>query len=171
MPKIRVVFVKGGLMAIAEAIRCPACGAVNRVSAEKIQSGLAPVCGRCKAPLPVGDESESSEQMGKGVLSVTDSTFANFIEKSSTPVLVDLWAPWCPPCRAIAPMIEKLAREMAGRVKFAKLNIDDSPATASRFRVDSIPTLLIFKQGREVDRIVGVKPEGEIRRRLERAAE
>jgi thioredoxin 2 len=158
-------------MAIAEAIRCPNCGAVNRVSVEKIQSGLAPVCGRCKSPLPVGGESESAEEMGKGVKIVTDSTFANIVEKSNSPVLVDLWAPWCPPCRAIAPMIDKLAGELAGRVKFAKLNIDDNPATARRFRVDSIPTLLIFKQGREIDRIVGMKPEAEIRRRLERAAE
>jgi len=84
------------------------------------------------------------------------------------PVLVDMWAAWCGPCKMISPAIDSLAAEMAGRVRVAKLNIDENPATAQRFDVRSIPLLLIFRGGREVDRIVGAQPKSEIVRRLER---
>jgi thioredoxin len=80
-----------------------------------------------------------------------------------------MWAPWCGPCRAIAPVLEELAEEMSGRVRIAKLNVDDNPVTASRFSVRSIPTLLIMQSGKEVDRLVGVLPKSEIRQRVERA--
>jgi thioredoxin 2 len=139
-------------------IRCPACGTTNRVPREKIARGLEPVCGRCKTPLSVPREP----------LTVTDATFAAEVERSPLPVLVDAWAPWCGPCRIIAPVIDQLAQEMAGRVRFAKLNVDDNPGTAARFDLRSIPTLLLIKGGREVDRIVGVAPKTEITRRLER---
>jgi thioredoxin len=102
-------------------------------------------------------------------VTVTDATFASEVDRAPMPVLVDMWAPWCGPCRTIAPMIDELSSEMAGRVRFAKLNVDENPATASRFGVMSIPTLLVVKNGREVDRIVGVRPKAEIARRLERA--
>jgi thioredoxin 2 len=138
-------------------LRCPACGTTNRVPREKVAQGREPVCGRCKTPLSVG-----------APMMVTDSTFAAEVERSPLPVLVDAWAPWCGPCRIIAPVIDELAREMAGRVRFAKLNVDDNPATAARFGVRSIPTLLLIRDGREVDRIVGVVPRAEIARRLER---
>jgi thioredoxin 2 len=138
-------------------LRCPACGTTNRVPREKVAQGREPVCGRCKTPLSVGSP-----------MMVTDSTFVAEVERSPLPVLVDAWAPWCGPCRIIAPVIDELAREMAGRVRFAKLNVDDNPATAARFGVRSIPTLLLIRDGREVDRIVGVVPRAEIARRLER---
>jgi thioredoxin 2 len=145
-------------MTDAQLIRCPTCGATNRVPMEKIKQGLEPVCGRCKTPLPVYSKPTT----------VTDATFSAEVERSPVPVLLDLWAEWCGPCRMIAPVIEKLAVEMAGRVRVAKLNIDENPVTAGRFNVRSIPTLLVLKEGREVDRIVGVQPKSEIARRLER---
>jgi thioredoxin 2 len=141
-------------------LRCPACGATNRVPRDKLEKGLRPVCGRCKAPL-----SGSSKPV-----TITDATFSDDVERSPLPVLLDMWAPWCGPCRMIAPVIEELAAEMAGRVRFAKLNVDENPATAARFGVRSIPTLLVLQSGQEIDRIVGVQPKAEIARRLERVA-
>jgi thioredoxin 2 len=140
-------------------IRCARCDALNRVPLDKLAAGLEPVCGRCKAPLPVG---------GRPV-TVTDATFATEVERSPLPVLLDLWAPWCQPCRLVAPVVDELATVMKGRVRVGKLNVDENPATAARFAVRSIPTLLVLKGGREVDRIVGVQPKAEIARRLERA--
>ena len=99
---------------------------------------------------------------------MTDQTFSSEVERSTAPVLLDLWADWCGPCHMLAPTIDQLSTEMAGRVKVAKLNIDENPATADRFGVRSIPTLLVLKGGAEVDRLVGVQPKQEIVRRLER---
>jgi thioredoxin 2 len=137
--------------------RCPACGATNRVPVEKLTAGLRPVCGRCKAPLA----------RAAAPVTVTDATFAAEVEQSPLPVVLDLWAALCAPCRTVAPIIEELASEMAGRLRFAKLNVDENPTTASRFNVRSIPTLLVLRGGREVDRIVGVHPKAALAHRLE----
>jgi thioredoxin len=91
------------------------------------------------------------------------------VERSPLPVLLDLWAPWCGPCRMIAPVLEQLATEMTGQVRVAKLNVDENPQTAARFQVQSIPTLLVLQNGREVDRVVGVQTKAELMRRLQRA--
>ena len=139
-------------------IRCPSCGALNRVPQAKIDLGLLPACGRCKTRL----------QATVGPVTVTDASFSTEVEHSPLPVLLDLWAPWCGLCRTIAPMLDELASQMAGRVRFAKLNVDENPRTAARFRVGSIPTLLVLKAGQEIDRMVGVQPKAEIARRLEK---
>src|ERR1700732_1254891 len=136
-------------MAETQLIRCPSCGATNRAPLAKIAQGLAPVRGRGKTPLPVDSRP----------VTVTDATFAAEVERSPLPVLLDLWAPWGGPCRMLGPVIDALASQLAGRVRFAKLNVDDNPTTAARFRVSSIPTLLVLKGGQEVDRIVGVQPK------------
>ncbi len=139
-------------------IRCPSCGANNRVPREKLIKGQEPVCGRCKTSLP----------LSATPLTVTDATFAAQIANSPLPVLLDMWAPWCGPCKMIAPTVAQLANELAGRVLVAKLNVDENPLTASRFQIQNIPALLVLKAGREVDRIVGVQPKAVIAQRLER---
>jgi thioredoxin 2 len=141
-------------------MRCASCGATNRVPRAKVAQGLVPKCGRCKQPLSGG---------GAAPVIVTDATFAAEVERSPLPVLVDAWAAWCGPCRMIAPAVDELAAELAGRVRVAKLNVDENPATASRFAIRSIPTLLVIAGGREVDRIVGALPKEGIRARLEQA--
>jgi thioredoxin len=151
-------------MAESRLVRCPICGATNRVPLDKLQAGRQPVCGRCKSPLAIGDTGD-----GARPVTVTDATFATEVERSPVPVLLDAWAPWCGPCRMIAPVVDQLATELAGRARVAKLNVDENPVTASRLDVRSIPMLLVFKGGREVDRIVGVQPKSEIARRVERA--
>ena len=140
----------------AALIRCPECSTVNRVPNEKIQQGLMPVCGKCKTALPSNQPA-----------TVTDATFLAEVERSPLPVLVDMWAEWCGPCHAIAPVLDQLAIEMAGHLRVAKLNVDENPETSQRFSIRSIPALLVFKDGQEVDRIVGVHPKSEIVRRLQ----
>jgi thioredoxin 2 len=139
-------------------IVCSACGATNRVPGDKVAQGLAPVCGKCKTPLPAGTPQP-----------VTDASFVQDVERSPVPVLLDAWAPWCGPCHMLAPIVDQLAAELAGRVRVVKLNVDDNPRTAARFDLRSIPTLLVLKGGREVDRLVGVRPKQEIMGRLEKA--
>ncbi len=135
-------------------IRCPRCGVKNRVPLSRIQAG--PRCGKCKAPL----SAETSEPVV-----FTDMNFEDLI-KTSLPVLVDCWAPWCGPCRVIGPIIEELAKEFSGRALIGKLNVDENPITAQRFQIQSIPTLLFFKNGRIEDSIIGLVPGQEIRQRL-----
>ena len=118
-----------------------------------------PVCGQCKAELP-------APAMDPVV--VTDANFSQTVEKSPVPVLLDLWAAWCGPCRMIAPTIEMLARELAGRVLVGKLDVDANQRTAAKFGVQGIPTLLILKNGNEVDRLVGVQSREAILARLNR---
>ena len=136
----------------AQIIRCHECGANNRV----VRGHGAPVCGRCKAPLSL----DASPRI------FTDQNFAADVEDSPLPVLVDFWAAWCGPCRMVAPTIEQLAKELGGKVRVGKLDVDANQVTAARFRVQSIPSLLIFNNGREVDRIVGVQSKQAILQRL-----
>jgi thioredoxin len=133
-------------------IQCAKCGTKNRVDPTRQA-----VCGRCKTPI----EADVSPPV------VTDKNFATEVEKSPLPVLVDFWAAWCGPCRIVAPVVEQLAKELRGKVRVGKLDVDANQVTAGRFRVQSIPSLLIFKDGKEVDRIVGVQSKEAILKRLE----
>lgn len=102
------------------------------------------------------------------VFEVTDSNFDQTVLKSEQPVMVDFWAPWCGPCRALAPVVDELATSYQGKVKVTKLNVDNNPSTANRYQVTGIPTLLIFKNGQLQDQLVGYKPKEEIERALTR---
>jgi len=96
----------------------------------------------------------------------TDQNFKEEVLEAKMPVLVDFWADWCMPCRMIAPTVEEIAREYEGKLKVCKLNVDESPSTAARYGIMSIPTLIIFKEGRELERIVGVVPRSVIDEKL-----
>lgn len=105
--------------------------------------------------------------MSDSISHVNESTWENEISKSPLPVLVDFWAEWCGPCRAIAPILDELAKEMAGKLKIAKVNVDESPELAMKFNVRSIPTLLVFKNGQIVGQMVGSMPKSALKAKLE----
>jgi thioredoxin 2 len=130
-------------------LSCTACGKKNRIRPSP--KGV-PHCGSCGATLP-------------WLVEASDATFD--LEAEAAPaVLIDLWAPWCGPCRIVSPIVEELARDYAGRLKVIKVNVDDNPATAQRFQAFSIPTLVVLKNGRVVDRIVGALPKSQLSIRL-----
>ena len=137
-------------------VACSNCGTKNRVSLDSALQKQ-PVCGKCKTELPAP---------ATDPVTVTDANFAQVVENAPVPVLLDLWAAWCGPCRMLAPTIEMLARELAGKVLVGKLDVDANQRTAARFGVQGIPTLLILKNGREVDRLVGVQSRDQILKKL-----
>jgi thioredoxin len=106
--------------------------------------------------------------MSKPVV-VDEKSFDKIVVKSKLPVLVDFWAPWCSPCQAIAPIVEELAEEYSGKINFAKLNVDESPLIPSRYGIHSIPTLLLLKDGKPIQQVVGLKPKKELKQVLEQA--
>lgn len=147
---------------------CIRCQAKNRID-ERAASTQQPVCGRCGAPLEFAPPSDSANG-GKPHV-VTDNSFeSEVLGAGSTPILVDCWAPWCGPCRMIAPVLDELAAEANGRYLIAKLNVDENPQTSGRFGIRSIPTMLIFKNGQLIDTLVGALPKQAIAARLARAA-
>ena len=142
---------------------CRKCGATNRVDEERLAASDAK-CGRC------GEKLEAGTSDAKPAV-ITDQTFEREVmQEKGRPVLVDAWAPWCGPCRMIAPVIDQLAAESQGRYKISKLNVDENPQTASRYQIASIPTMLIFKDGELVDRLIGLQSKPAIAERLNIAA-
>ena len=104
-------------------------------------------------------------------VAIEDANFAKVVLQAKTPVLVDFWAPWCGPCRMVAPVVDELAKEYDGRVSFGKVNVDDSPKIASQYGIMSIPTLILFKDGKPVSNIIGFRPKDELKQNLEAALE
>jgi thioredoxin 2 len=138
---------EGVLPVESSVVECAVCHRKNRVP--EAARGV-PHCGQCRAPLPWISEAG-------------DDSFADVVEASTVPVLVDLWAPWCGPCRMVSPALERLAREMAGELKLVKVNVDEAPGVAGRFSVQGIPTLVLMNRGAETSRQVGAAPEPALR--------
>lgn len=130
-------------------IACPSCGTKNRLPV--VAKGH-PRCASCKQDLP-------------WLVEAGDSEFDAAVDTSAL-VVVDLWAPWCGPCRMIAPTLEKLSQELAGQVKIVKVNVDESPVTATRYQAQSIPMLLVMDGGRVIDAMIGVQPAPMLRSRI-----
>ncbi len=132
---------------------CPNCQPKNRVPLAR--SGH-PRCGKCKSPLP-------------WVVDAGDSDFTEIADQATLPVLVDIWAPWCGPCRMVTPVLEQLATEMAGELKLGKVNADAAPQTSRRFEAQAIPPLVLMHKGQVVDRQVGAAPAPVLRQWLSEA--
>lgn len=133
-------------------VRCTHCGKTNRIPAAAQGH---PRCGNCQTPLP-------------WIAEANDTDFGSVAEQTSLPVLVDLWATWCGPCRTVSPALERVATELAGRIKLVKVDIDRSPALARRFEVQAVPTLLILDHGRTLSRQAGASPAPALRQWVER---
>jgi thioredoxin 2 len=133
--------------------KCPGCGTKNRVPASA--SGT-PRCGSCHQALP-------------WIVDAGDTSFAEIAEQSSVPVLVDFWAPWCGPCRAVSPALAQLAAERPGQLKLVKVNVDNAPQLQQRFGVQAIPTLMVIRDGRVLARQAGAAPAPQLRAWLDQS--
>src|SRR5215207_6180092 len=145
-------------------VSCAECGARTRVD-EGEAAERQPVCGNCGAPLGLSAGAGGADG-GKPVV-VTDASFArDVLGAGGRPVLVDFWAEWCGPCRALTSTLNQLAAEAQGRYRIAKLNVDENPQTASRYGIRSIPAMLVFKDGQLVDTLIGLQPKQAIASKL-----
>jgi thioredoxin 2 len=138
---------------LTSVIQCPHCGKKNRVPAA---ADGTPRCGNCHRPLP-------------WIVDAGDETFTEVAEQSKVPVLVDMWAVWCGPCRMVSPALEQVARDLAGRVKLVKVDVDAAPKLSQRFTVQAVPTLMVLRDGEVIARQSGAAPAPAIRRWVEDA--
>ena len=128
---------------------CPACGTTNRVPDPKLHDQ--PVCGKCGASL-----------MATAPVALDDTTLAKFVARTELPVLVDFWAEWCGPCKMIAPILEDVAKDYAGRLTVAKIDIDSNPAAPAKYGIRGIPTLILFKAGQVAAQKVGALSKSQL---------
>jgi thioredoxin 1 len=136
-------------------VTCPHCGQDNRLAYERLN--LEPRCARCATTLEFPNQPIDVDN---------EELFEAVISRSSLPVLVDFWAPWCGPCKAIAPTLEELANELDGKLKIAKVNIDDNDAVAAEYGVRAIPTMILFKGGQVAETLVGMMPKSALKAKL-----
>ncbi|MEW2184797.1 thioredoxin [Streptomyces cellulosae] len=134
-------------------VTCPRCGRTNRVP---VAAAGRPRCGNCEGPLP-------------WIAEAGDDDFAEVVERATVPGVVDLWATWCGPCRMVSPALEKVAADLAGRIKLVKVDVDRNPRLARRFEVQAVPTLLVLDKGRTVARQTGAAPAPVLRRWVEQS--
>jgi thioredoxin 2 len=137
-------------------LKCEKCGVRNRVPRNRLNDQAK--CGKCGQSLP---------KPSFKPIEISDQTFNQEVIGVSSPVLVDCWAPWCGPCRMVAPVLDQLAAEYAGRVKIVKLNVDENPQISAQYAIRNIPTLLLFKDGKQINTLVGALPKAEIERHLQ----
>jgi thioredoxin 2 len=135
-------------------VRCRSCGAKNRVKLDLLAS--LPSCGRCKSRLSVPDRA----------LNVSEGEFLEEVLRETIPTAVDFWAPWCGPCKMVSPVLEDIADKHPGKIKVVKVNSDENPGLSQRFGIQGIPTIILFRDGKEVDRLVGAAPRDNIVRFL-----
>ena len=134
-------------MSETRVLTCPSCGQKNRV---KTAAAGVPHCAKCGSPLP-------------WLVDISTADFQSAVAESKLPVLADFWAPWCGPCRMVSPAVEKIASDLAGKLKVVKINTDQQPELGQNFGVQSIPTLILFEGGREKDRVIGARPAPALR--------
>lgn len=134
---------------------CKSCGSLNKLNLDQPE-GKAPLCGKCKQALPVAG----------AVVEITDQGFSKLLKNSDLPIILDLWAPWCGPCRSFAPSFAKVAESLAGKIVFAKINTDQNPATPQSLGIRGIPTLILFRNGQEINRVSGSLPQDEFQKWL-----